>query len=323
MISILMSIYNETAKQICEAVESLLSQTYQNFELIVINDNPNRNDVKEILASYKDTRIRLYQNETNLGLAMSMNKAAELSSSEVEFFARMDADDIAEPNRLEKSYTVLSSWQYDLVFSDYSYIDEKSNEIHNRDPHTIYTSEELTMALGIKNVIHHPTVMFTRSIFEKVGGYRDFPCSQDADLWFRMYEAGCRFKMLPDKLLKYRINSNSVSNKKWYQQQLTCSYIYDLSIERLKNHGEDSFSSESYHEYLRKWGVCDKKKEAELRYAYHCLEKANVLGREGHKLQSFVLRLWVFIISSFMRRHILNVKRKRLLLRQKGISINK
>ena len=308
-LSILMSTYGETESNIREAVESMLSQTLSGFELIVINDNPKRLDVESILCSYHDSRIRFYQNPINIGLAMSMNKAAEMARTDV--YARMDADDIAIPTRLEKQFDIIRHGSYDLVFSDFSYIDEKSELIKDRAEHVYYTSEELNRVLAMDNVIHHPTVMFTREIFEKVGGYRNFPCSQDADLWFRMHECGCKFFMINEKLLLYRINSNSISNMRWYQQQLTCNYIFDLSIERLVNGGKDSFSVDNYSTYLFKWGMGNPQKEERLRKDYNNLSKANICKTQGKIVLSFMIRLGVFITSRYMRNHILKVIKKK------------
>ena len=312
-ISILMSTYNETESDIRESVESMLRQTFTDYEMIVVNDNPKREDVKAILDSYNDSRIIFYQNPTNIGLAMSMNKAAEIAKAHI--YARMDADDIAETTRLEKEYELLKTGKYDFIFTDYNYIDEKSQLITEKTEHTLYKPEELSNVLARVNVIHHPTVMFTKAIFDKVGGYRNFPCSQDADLWFRMQEAACRFYMIPEKLLRYRINTNSVSNKRWYQQQLTCNYIYDLSIERLESNGKDSYSLEGYNAYLQKWGCGKPEMEAKLRKAYSYLSKAIKLRTEGKFVEPLLLRIWVFISSPYMRMHTLNIKRKEKLLK--------
>lgn len=312
-----MSTYNETESNIRESVESILTQTFTKFELIVINDNPQRQDVELVLNTYSDSRIRFFQNPCNIGLAMCMNKAAEIANSDV--FARMDADDIAKPNRLEKQYNILQEGNFDFIFSDYEYIDEASNLINDKQEHKYYTPSDLSNVLAKVNVIHHPTVMFTKAIFDKVGGYRNFPCSQDADLWFRMQEAGCRFCMIKDKLLLYRINTNSISNKRWYQQQLTCNYIYDLSIERLLNDGKDSFSVDNYNAYLSKWGIGDSEKERKLRRDYKLLSKANRCRVEGKKVYPLFLRMWVFVTSKYMRMHILQVKKKKSLLRREQV----
>lgn len=310
-ISILMSTYNETESDIRESVESMLRQTFTDYEMIVVNDNPKREDVKAILDSYNDSRIIFYQNPTNIGLAMSMNKAAELASKETNIFARMDSDDIAEPTRLQKNYDVITSGDYDFVCSRYSYIDEKSVNIRKNDKQVYYKPELLHHAISLDpSIVHHPTVMFTREIFEKTGGYRDFPCSQDADLWLRMAENGCRFYMIDEELVRYRINPNSVSNKKWFQQQLTCNYIFELSMERIRKNGHDSYSIDNYKVYLKEHGAGDITAENRLRNTYKKLGLAQQYRNEGKLLIALFLRITAFVESPLMRKHYIQLKKK-------------
>src|SRR5690625_452840 len=94
-ITVLMSIYNEDMLWLRDSIESILNQTYQNFEFIIINDNPSNDINKVILKEYikKDNRIKIIENDTNLGLTLSLNKG--LRESTGLYIARMDADDIA------------------------------------------------------------------------------------------------------------------------------------------------------------------------------------------------------------------------------------
>ena len=102
-ISVLISIYKEPEVYIAEAVKSILNQTLSDIEIIIVNDNPQRKEIKGFVSSFNDERIIFIQNEKNLGLALSMNKAAEYATAP--YLARMDADDIAEPERLQDNMT--------------------------------------------------------------------------------------------------------------------------------------------------------------------------------------------------------------------------
>lgn len=309
-VSVLMSVFNETESQIRESVESILQQTFQDFEVIIVNDNPNRNDVEGILNSYNDKRIIFSQNSQNIGLALSMNKAAELSHSDI--LARMDADDIAEPQRLESEIKYIQEG-YDMVFSGYTFIDENSNPLTNQTaPEYSNVNIEKKIMLD-PSIIHHPTTLFKRSIFKITGGYRNFPCSQDSDLWLRMAEAGARFYYVSDKLLRYRINSQSVSNKRWYKQQLTCNYIFDLSLERLKK-GKDSFSTEGYNKYLEDWRINDVSAEENLRNCYKLLSESSFQSAKGNLVKAFFLRVRVFLSSSLLRKHYLSLQKKKRMI---------
>ena len=298
VVSVLMSIYNEPYSYIEESVQSILNQTLNDFEFIIVNDNPARKDIIDYILSFNDTRIKLVQNNKNIGLAESMNKAASFSSAQ--FLARMDCDDIAEPERLLEEYTVMKGGNYDCVFSEYSYIDKDSKFCGENPRQLILSENELKKKILTKSLIHHPTVMINRDFFEKVGGYRDFPCAQDIDLWQRMYYSGCRFHMIPKKLLKYRINPSSISSMKWYQQQLTIYYIDQLFLERLKT-GNDSYSKNTYEDYILKNKYQDIAAANKLRKAVSCLKTAGQLTYDRKKIKAFFYRFIAFCISDKLR----------------------
>lgn len=302
-----MSTYNEPERYIRESIDSMLAQTFRDFELIVVNDNPQRQDVREIIESYNDSRLIYVHNDENMGLAMCMNKVAEVAKADI--FVRMDADDVAEKDRLSIQYDIISTKDCDFVYSSYSRINEDSKIISVFAPSS---GDEFGSRVSRKialnpSCIHHPTVMMKRSIFEKVGGYRNFPCSQDADLWLRLQEAGCRFYKIDKPLIRYRINSQSVSNKKWFKQRLTWYYIFNLSIERMKNGGKDSYTLEHYQQSLQKRGVDNPKEEERLRKSYSYLQKAIVLKGTKRLLYRFL----AFLSHPILRQNVMNVNYKK------------
>lgn len=312
-LSVLMSIYNEPLSFIKESVDSILAQTYKNFEFVIIVDNPLRKD--EISSffntNYQDERICLFYNSSNIGLALSMNRAAILSKGII--FARMDADDIAEHNRFEEELPYIESGEYDFVFSRYSYMDEDSVFL-KRQEQIFYDNDGLGKRISLNpSIVHHPTVMFTREIFEKVGGYRNFPCSQDADLWLRLSESRCRFIMLEQKLLRYRINSNSISVKKWLQQQLTIFYIMELSLKRIKC-GTDDFSESGYQKYLVDKGLQKPRVQRNMERSEKQLMVANSYGNKGYIFIRFFIKLHVFFTSKLRRHNYLVIMNKKHLL---------
>ena len=306
-----MSIYNETEKYIKESVTSILGQTFEDFELIIVVDNPLRTDIEQILGDFNDNRIRIDYNEKNIGLAISMNKAFGLAQSDI--IVRMDADDIAVSTRLEEQIPKIKSGLFDFVFSDYSFIDSESNDVSKASGIVINKDEDLNKKIQLACMIHHPTVVFTRDSFKKVGGYRNFPCAQDLDLWLRMAENGCRFCYIDQRLLKYRINEIGTSSQKWHKQHLITQYIYELSLERLKN-GIDSYSEDNCAAYLKRWGDGNYKKLKNFRNNYDRLDKALALKISGHPYKSLILRACVFFSSDVYRRHYLVMREKRSLL---------
>lgn len=305
-ISVLISIYKEPEVYIAEAVKSILNQTLSDIEIIIVNDNPQRKEIKGFVSSFNDERIIFIQNEKNLGLALSMNKAAEYATAP--YLARMDADDIAEPERLEKEYALIVTGQYDLIFSGYSYIDKDSKPCGEMQLPAISSENELIKQILTKSIIHHPTVMMTKEIFNRVEGYRDFPCAQDLDLWQRLYYSGCRFCMVPRILLKYRMNPSSVSATKWYQQQLTIYYINRLFLERIQK-GKDNYSKTAYETYLLKNRYMDDSASDKLERAVSFLKKAKQYAEINRKPLSFLCRAIAFCISSRLRNNFITSKR--------------
>lgn len=308
-VSVIMSIYNEPEKFICEAVTSILKQSHNNFEFIIIDDNPIRNDVKGILDSFNDNRIIYYKNIENIGLARSMNFAIEHSTTDI--FVRMDADDIAEPNRIEIELNTILRDNSDFVFSGFYRINE-NGDILNKDILSDLTSSNfiLKRILIKPSIIHHPTVMFKRDVFEKIGGYRDFPCTQDADLWLRMAENSIKFSYIPQPLLRYRSNPNSVSIRKKFKQQLTVHYINKLSIERLL-YGKDSFSRDNYNSFLDKNGFNNVKTEKHFLKSIAQLKTAQNSGI----LKYIIIRFNVFITCKLLRENYFILTIKKLLLK--------
>ena len=313
--SVLMSIFNETAEQIKESVASVLSQDFNNFELIIILDNPERTDVEKLIIDFNDSRIVFKKNDNNVGLAISMNKAARLANSDI--FIRMDADDMCLPGRFKREIEILQTERYDFVFSNYDEIDGNSIVIKEaKKEDDITDSRDLYKMISLDpSIIHHPTVIFTRAIFEKAGCYRNFPCSQDSDLWLRMAECGCRYYKIGQSLLRYRVNPNSVSNKRWYQQQLTCHYIFELSIQRLIN-GKDNYSMDSYNLYLKRFNVDDEHAKIHLQKAVDNLALSSIAMSNGKLMQSFWLKIKVVLTSRVYRRHVYYLLKKKTLIRK-------
>jgi glycosyltransferase involved in cell wall biosynthesis len=197
-ISIVMSVYN-AASYIKDSIESILSQNFTTFEFIIVDDGSIDSSLK-IIQSYDDKRIRLISQE-NTGLAKALNIGIEKSKSNL--IARMDADDIALPGRLQKQYDFLTkNLNYIVVGSNADFIDKIGTYI--------FTS---SLAIGDKEAklmlpdtpFIHPTVMFRKDAFYKAGMYcKSLINSQDMVLFNRMAKFG-KYYNLSESLLKYRI----------------------------------------------------------------------------------------------------------------------
>ncbi|MCI9359967.1 MAG: glycosyltransferase [Hungatella sp.] len=256
MISVLMSIYNENLSWIQQSIESILGQTYRDFEFIIIVDNPYIGDeIIEFLDRQceNDGRIKLIRNEQNVGLARSLNLGIHIASGD--YIARMDADDISEKNRFEREIQFIKEGEYDLVSAYKINIDENGNEIGvdlpiDRNPNKV---------LRYSNIIVHPLVLVKTEVLKRLNGYRLLINSEDLDLWLRMIDSGYRLGILKEYLLRYRVRFNSASVERQLEQYYINKYIIKLMKERKEN-GKDSFSIEHQREYIKNKKITDKKK---------------------------------------------------------------
>lgn len=215
-VSVLMSVYNGE-RFLREAVESILNQTFADFEFIIVDDgSPDK--TPQILAGYaeKDRRIKLIKNEKNIGLAKSLNRALEIATGE--YVARHDADDISLPHRLERQLSFLdANPQVGAAGSFIEYINNDGVFLGiQRFPEC---DEDIKAFLLINNCMSHPALVVGRPILQKAGGYNPelFSCA-DYDL-LRRLSGVTRLANLPEILVKYRWADNYYS--KLHQKRQT------------------------------------------------------------------------------------------------------
>ncbi len=298
MISVLMSVYNEELGEISESVDSILSQSYTDFELIIVVDNPQNTSAIELLDKYvaKDHRVRVLINETNIGLALSMNRAASVANGE--FFLRMDADDICLPDRFKKQIECITSGKYDLVCANYNFVDENRILLSQTAP--VFSDKQISLLLPSRNVIHHPTVIMRADTFRKVGGYRNYLCGQDYDLWLRMLCDDCKFHMMPEKVIDYRVRNASTTVMFRYKQSCTGDYIRRLYKKKMRG-----YSYDGYLAFLDKHNA--RKPEAQEDYKKNsALYMSSIdLLRKKHLLAGAKGIIKVLLFSKNYRPHIL------------------
>ncbi|NJO41929.1 MAG: glycosyltransferase [Cyanobacteria bacterium CRU_2_1] len=215
-ISVVMAVYNST-RYLQESVESVLNQTLNDFEFIIIDDG-STDASWEMLRDYatQDSRIKLVRNERNLGLTKSLNRGLQLTQGE--YIARHDADDVALSERFAHQVTFLRSHpEVVCLGTGQEWIDEEGDVLIQWQP-TPNNEALQRLLLSGHNHICHPSAMMRRDTVLKVGGYDEtLRSAQDLDLWLKLGEIG-QLANLPDILLRYRVHSNSVSEKKVKQQ---------------------------------------------------------------------------------------------------------
>lgn len=222
-VSVVMAVCN-AHQYVGEAVESVLQQTFTDFEFIIIDDG-STDDSGDVLRRYvdQDRRIQLVEQE-NRGLPPSLNRG--LAMSRGKYVARMDADDVCLPRRFELQVNYLDSHpQCVVVGGDVKAIDEKGDSISSTDsrfagrldstnlmkfPRNHDTIENWLLTRGWAFI--HPAVMMRRNAIEKVGGYDPkIKDAEDLDLFIRLAEVG-QMANLPAVLLKYRCHSTQISS---------------------------------------------------------------------------------------------------------------
>ena len=164
-----MSVYREPEKWLREAIESILNQTFRDFEFIIVLDDPNNKKAEGIIREYmkKDDRIVFLKNEKNGGMAYSLNRGIEVAKGK--YIARMDADDISLPERLEKQYNYLEkNKDVDLLFTWAYYIDEKGDIIEEfkQDPDK-FKPEKIKKYFFIEPLFCHPSLMARSEVLKK------------------------------------------------------------------------------------------------------------------------------------------------------------
>lgn len=224
MISVIMSTYKEDERLLRESIESILNQTYKDFEYIIILDYPDNDVHKRVIEEYaiKDDRIHFYINEKNMGLTDSLNRGLSLCHGE--YIARMDADDISLPDRLERQMKYLEKNHYDLIGGITEMINENGSLLYSiksvpTDP------KKINKALRYSQCIAHPTWLGRKEVFEKNAGYRHMPLCEDYDFTLRAVLNGFVISNLNEPVLKYRMTSNSISRSNLFEQYLYMSYI--------------------------------------------------------------------------------------------------
>lgn len=204
-ITVLMSVYNG-ARYLREAIDSILNQTFRDFEFVIIND-ASIDSSQDIIESYHDPRIRCIHNQINLGLTKSLNIG--LHAARGSYIARIDNDDISYPLRLEVQYHFLeTNPKITLVGSWADFCDEYGIARHTR--HTPTDQNVIKYELIFGNAFFHSSIMFRKYEIMDAGGYSEsYRYAQDYELYSRLIH---RYTLanIPQSLIKFRLHKGSV-----------------------------------------------------------------------------------------------------------------
>lgn len=210
-VSVCIPSYNYSAF-IGKTIQSVLDQTYQDFEIVVVDDCSTDNS-EEVVRSFKDSRIKFFRNKKNLGMVPNTNKALKLAKGEL--IGVLNSDDYYDPKMIETALEMFDkNSEIGFTYSSYVVVDEHGEtitKIKSCDCDKVFKSREGFKKLALKNLAPPSGVMVRRKCYEDVGPFdEEFPYPHDWDMWLRLslkYDFAC----LSDYLLYYRMHSRNTS----------------------------------------------------------------------------------------------------------------
>ncbi len=236
LISVIMSVYNAET-YLKEAIESVLNQTFVDFEFLIIDDASTDKSV-EVIKSFKDERIVLLHNPVNSGVAYGCNRAIELARGK--YIARMDADDICLPDRFSRQFEYMEQHLDILVLgSMYEIIGTKT--ISKGLP---IASDQVKLFCLLNSPVANSTSLIRRSVFDlyNLKYDRTFEPSEDYDLWSRILDFG-KIENLPNLLLLYRVHAQQISVYKRKKQIEMADQVRLRQLEKLIDLNGDMYDS--------------------------------------------------------------------------------
>ncbi|WP_169304465.1 glycosyltransferase family 2 protein [Pedobacter frigoris] len=206
-ITVCMAAYN-AAGYINESIQSILDQTFEDFELLIINDG-STDQTLDIVNEFKDPRIRLVNNDKNRGLTYTRNVA--LTEARGEYIAILDSDDVAVPNRLELQYTFFQEHpDFALCGGHGTVIDKTGKHVEDNRFIVPVGADKIKMTLLFQNTFINSTVMYKSAVLRELNGYLDYAPAEDYELFTRI-SAKYQVNNLDCILVKYRIHDNNIS----------------------------------------------------------------------------------------------------------------
>lgn len=290
-LSVIMTVYNEKADWLKKSIESILNQSFDKFELIIILDDPSNEELANIVSKFKelDSRIKSYTNDVNMGLVKSLNRAIGKASGK--FIARMDADDIAMPDRFEKQIEFLNSNEdIKLVGTNWKCIGEDDEILFN---HGKLPSNYNFIKNNIKynNMFLHPSWMFKAEILTEIEGYREMTFCEDFDFITRLLTSNIKISNINEYLMLYRVRESSISISKAYEQYINTNKSIKYMKQRYK------YNSDEYGQCITNiFDEVDKEKYLKATQSF-------ISSRESLKEKKYIEFIYKFSRSFLLSKH--------------------
>ena len=231
-LSVLMPVFN-AERYLRAAIESILNQTFADFEFIILNDG-STDGSKEIILSYPDPRIRYVENEKNLGLIQTLNKGVGLCKGK--YIARMDADDISMPDRLKRQYRFMEKHPNVGVCGTWAKVIDATNTVQGKIVNQTYPSF-VSIHLLFSVPLVHPSCLMRTAILQQ-HPYHPAPAAEDYNLWCRL-NGVTRIANIPAFLLYYRWHESNVSKEQNQVQEKNTIQIIRSELQKLHLNPDD------------------------------------------------------------------------------------
>lgn len=312
MISVVMPVFNGQ-RFLAQAMDSLLAQTFTDFEVVAVDDG-STDDTPGILRGYaaRDPRVRVIHGD-HAGISAALNRG--IAESTHEWIARIDADDVASPDRFAKQIAAAHANPEVVIWGSYAqHVDAhgKVLGLSKCGPTSVEEFKRLRAAAEDCYVIH-PTSMFRKDVVQKAGGYDSrFNFCEDFELFDRMAEHGA-VVALPEPLLLYRIHATSISMQRFFTMRWFSSFVRARAKARLAGH---ALSYEEFEEQQRRRNALVRTADTLHITSGFYYRKAGLAAAEGAKLQAARLlatsallnpfyaipRVWDQVVSPKVRR---------------------
>lgn len=227
LISVVMATYNGE-EHIYEAIQSILGQSFTDFEFIIVDDG-STDGVADKIKSFSDTRIKYIKKEVNTGIAESLNLG--IASAKGQYIARMDDDDVARPERFEEQLKAFKE-DPELILCASNVIIDQKEKIKTKG----LAHEEIKVRLVFGNTITHPAVMIKKEVLQKNPYNPEMVPSEDYDLWSRLINRG-KFRVLDTPLLYYRYRLQSETSRRRKEQLELNTLIIHYLLDKLNWEG--------------------------------------------------------------------------------------
>lgn len=225
-VTVLMPVYNGK-KYLKESIGSILNQTFEDFELIIVNDG-STDESEAVIMEYHDPRINYVKNEKNLGLIETLNKGLDMAKGA--YVARMDQDDISLSMRLEKQFQYMEKNIDVGVCGSWIRLTGKALPITIKNP---IEHEDICCHSLFMNPLAHPTVMIRKKILEENNlKYGQFKSAEDFELWHRCSKI-CKLHNIPEVLLRYRITPGSITHSNKEDLSVTVNRVLAAKLKEL------------------------------------------------------------------------------------------